>query len=315
MGIISLAIIKLCLVTILGFFLSRKKYIDTHILKFLTFYVIYISVPFLYCSNLLENLPGTPISELGVFLLISLLIFFTGFSLGWLFSRRMPQRYQREFISTVSFQNCGYLPMTIAYFLFSAGVKDKFLVYVFLYTFGFNIILWSIGSFFIFKEKGHIFNWKSFFTPPVTGVLLAVFLVYTHLFRFIPSTLLVPVKMIGDTSFVFSMIILGCWLARVDIHGFYKKIIVMGKISFLKLGILPLLCLLILLKLKIFSLFGFFILLQTTMPAAASLPIVVNLRGADSEFVSQGVFITHLLSIFTVPFWLGTYLKLSGFSF
>ena len=58
-----------------------------------------------------------------------------------------------------------------------------------------------------------------------------------------------------------------------------------------------------------------FIVLEAAMPSAASLPLVVNLRGANSEFASQGVFLTHLLCIFTVPIWLGIFLNISGFYF
>jgi len=55
--------------------------------------------------------------------------------------------------------------------------------------------------------------------------------------------------------------------------------------------------------------------LQAAMPSAVSLPIVADLNGADSEFVSQGVFFTHILSIFTIPLWLGLYLKISELNF
>ena len=68
-------------------------------------------------------------------------------------------------------------------------------------------------------------------------------------------------------------------------------------------------------KFDVVSIFGLFIVIQTAMPSAVSLPIVVNLHKADSEFVSQGVLLTHILSIFTIPLWVGLYLKLSHFSF
>jgi predicted permease len=63
------------------------------------------------------------------------------------------------------------------------------------------------------------------------------------------------------------------------------------------------------------SLLGFFIVLQAAMPSAVSLPIVANLRKADSEFISQAVLFTHIFSIATVPVWLGLYMRLSAFSF
>jgi hypothetical protein len=121
--------------------------------------------------------------------------------------------------------------------------------------------------------------------------------------------------MVGETSFVLSMIILGCWLAKINIKGFYRQLFIIAQASFLKLIAVPFVFLMVVIKIDIASLFGFFIILQASMPSAVSLPIVVNLRNADSEFVSQGVLLTHIFSIVTVPLWLGLYMKLSGFSF
>ena len=45
---------------------------------------------------------------------------------------------------------------------------------------------------------------------------------------------------------------------------------------------------------EIFSLFGLFIILEASMPSAASLPIVVDLRNGNSAFVSKGVFLLIL---------------------
>ena len=50
------------------------------------------------------------------------------------------------------------------------------------------------------------------------------------------------------------------------------------------------------------------------MPSAASLPIVVNWHKREAEFASQGVFVTHILGIITVPIWIELFLKFSNFS-
>ena len=130
-----------------------------------------------------------------------------------------------------------------------------------------------------------------------------------------PSLILAPVRMVGDVSFVLSMLILGSWLAKIKLKGLSQRLFYIGEASFLKLIVLPLLFLILVMKAEIFSLLGLFIVLQAAMPSAASLPIIANLRRADSEFVSQGVFLTHILSIVTITFWIAMYLRLSGFSF
>jgi predicted permease len=49
------------------------------------------------------------------------------------------------------------------------------------------------------------------------------------------------------------------------------------------------------------------------MPSAASLPIVAQIYKADNNFISQGVFLTHLFSIFTIPIWFSLW-EIAGFS-
>jgi len=167
----------------------------------------------------------------------------------------------------------------------------------------------------MFKKKGERFKLKTVFTPPIVSILVTLLLIYTNTARFIPSVITIPIKMIGEVSFVLSALILGCWLAKAKFSGPPERLFLAAGAGFLKLIILPLLFLGIVVKLEIFSLLGMFIVLQAAMPSAVSLPIIVNLRGADSELVSQGVFLTHALSILTIPLWLGLYLKISGFSF
>ena len=315
MGIVSLAVIKLSLIALGGFYLYKKKIITEEVLRFLTLFVIDFAIPALIFSHLIENSQIVLNSNLWIFIALSISIFLIGYILGFIFSFKRSHRFKNEFTSLISFQNAGYLPLNIALFLFPPLVREKFLVYIVLNLLGFNTIMWSVGSFFIFKKKGEKFKLKSIFTPPITSTLFALLLIYTNSSRFIPSVILGPVKMLGDVSFVLSMLVLGSWLAKIKLRGLSRRLLYLSEASFLKLIILPLLFLIAVIKLEMFSLLGLFIVLQATMPSAASLPIIANLRGADSEFVSQGVFLTHILSIFTITFWLSLYLKISNFSF
>ena len=315
MGVVSQAIVKLVLIALVGFYLYKKRFIEEKVLEFLTFFVINFTIPFLIFSHLIKNAKIVLSQTLLGFILLSLAIFFVGYILGYIFSFKRSHKLKKEFISLVSFQNCGYLPMNIAFFLFSPSMRDEFLVYIFLYILGFNIILWSVGSFFIFRKKGEEFKVRSLFTPPIVSTLLALVLIYAHISRWIPALILSPIRTIGDTSFVLSMIILGCWLAKIRLKGFYQQLFITSEAAFLKLLVVPLIFIIFVVKLKLFSLLGLFIVLQAAMPSAVSLPIVLNLRGADKEFASQGVFFTHILSIITVPLWLGLFLELAGFSF
>ncbi|MFA5336729.1 MAG: AEC family transporter [Candidatus Omnitrophota bacterium] len=312
---ISLAVIKLTIITVLGYYFYKRSVIDQKVLNFLTLFVVNFTIPFLAFSHIVGNLERDIRPQPFIFILLSFIIFSVSFILGYIFSFKRSHEFKKEFTSLVSFQNCGYLPLSMAAFLFPANMREKFIIYTFLYMVGFDIIFWSVGTHFIFRKKGEQLKLKSIFTPPIIATVSAVIFVYADIVKFIPQVLLEPVKMMGDTSFVLSMLILGCWLARIDTVSLRKKLPIVLEASALKLIIVPLVFLVFVIKFDISSIFGLFIIMQAAMPSAVSLPIVVNLHKADSEFVSQGVLLTHILSIFTIPLWVGLYLKLSHFSF
>jgi len=312
MGMLSVAIIKLTLIALFGFCLYKKKIIKQEVLDFLTFFIINFSIPFLIFSNLIENSKIVLGNHLLQFIASSLAIFLIGYFFGTALLLKKGSESKKEFLSLVSLQNAGYLPMNIVLFLFPESLREQFLVYIFLYLLGFNILMWSIGSFFIFRKEKEKFKIKELFTPPVTATFIALFFAYTHMAQFIPQVVLNPIKMIGQTSFVVSMIVLGCWLAKVKLQGIFKRLFVLGQAAFIRLIIVPFVVLVLIMFFRAYSFFWFFLLMEAAMPSAASLPIVVSARGADSELVSQGVFATHVLCIFTIPFWLGIYIKFAG---
>lgn len=314
MDLLFLAIIKLSLITLFGFYLYRRKVITDKGLSALTTLVISFTMPFLIFSGLVDNFQIVLANSVWVFLLISVAVFLIGYLLAAAVFFRKKHRIKQEFISIVSFQNGGYLPISIAFFIFPPGVREKFLVYIFLYLLGYNILMWSLGSFIIFRKKGDRFSYKSIFTPPIISTLIALLFIYTKVAGLIPRIILDPMRMIGNTSFVLSLIILGCWLAKIKLKGLSQHLLLIVEASILKLVAIPFLFLIGVVHFKLFSLLGVFIVIEAAMPSAVSLPIIANLHRADSEFVSQGVFFTHILGVITIPLWLGV-LQFLGFSF
>ena len=311
MAVIFSAIIKLFFIIFLGFYLYRKGILKDESLSFLTTFVINITIPSLIFSNIITHFePGKMPSPL-IFIALSVGIFLLGLFLGILFSFSIRNSIRREFIALMSFQNCGYLPMNIALFLLPHPLREIFLTYIFLYILGFNILMWSIASFFIFKKKEEKFRMKSILTPPILGTLVSLGIVYSGTQKFMPSVIVTSLDMIGQTSFVLSMVILGAWLAKSRVKYYLYSLSVWG-MAIVKLIFLPAIVFSIVARSNIYSLLGMFIVLEASMPSAASLPIVVNLRGGNSKFISYGVFITHAVGIVTVPLWIELFLRVSN---
>ncbi len=309
-----LAIGKLFVIVLLGFVLYRRGYLKEDALSFLTFFLVNFSVPCLIFSNIITTFEYSKMPSVVVFLGISLVIFLLGLGLGYFFSFSITPLLRREVIALVSFQNCGYLPMNLALFLLDIQKQRIFLNYIFVYILGFNILMWSVAGYLILKKPKSRFNVNSLFTPPVLSVAISLIVVYSGFRRFIPTFVLSPVEMIGQTSFVLSMIVLGGWLAKGHLRKYIKDTTVI-KVAMLKLIVLPLIIFVAILKLHLYSLLGLFIIMEASMPSAASLPIVAKIHSADSKFISYGVFATHIISVFTIPVWIELFARVSGFNF
>ncbi len=314
MNIIFFAILKLFVIVFLGYCLYKKNVLKEEALRFLTTFVINIAIPSLIFSNIVNNFVPALMPGPWIFIVISVVIFSLGLFLGFLGSFRMPGELRREFVALISFQNCGYLPMNIVIFLLPSDVRSQFLTYIFLYLLGFNILMWSVASFFIFNRREDKFAIKSLLSPPSLSVALSLLVVYLGLGKFIPSIIITPIQMVGETSFVLSMVILGAWLAKCS-SQVYSGNFVSARIVLLKLVVLPLVVFFIIYKFQFYSLLGFFILLEATMPSAASLPIVADMHRGNSRFISYGVFLTHIFSAVTVPLWVNLYLTVSNLTF
>ena len=82
-------------------------------------------------------------------------------------------------------------------------------------------------------------------------------------------------------------------------------------IALLKLMVLPLITLIVLVLLKLNPLISFVAMLNACMPCSITLSIIGrNYETKDQSFINQAIFVTHLLSMITIPIFLGLYGKL-----
>jgi predicted permease len=294
MLIVAVAVIKVLLIALLGWVLTRKRYIGPEAFDFLNKFLVDYASTFLIFAAIIDNHKMILNSNVLAFTMFSLMVYIFGYLCGPFFCARGCSGVKRELQGLVAFQNCGYLPLNIAAFLLLGAAKDTFMVYIFIYLLGFNILMWSVGSYLIFKTHKEKFDLKSFFLPPVIGTISALLLVYLGAAPYLPRVIIEPMRTIGDTTFALSAIALGGWLASVKLQGISHR--------FRELAIASL-----------FRLIGLFVVLIAAMPSAISLPVMVKLKGGDTGFASQGVFVTHLISIITIPLWLGLFLKVSNF--
>ena len=112
----------------------------------------------------------------------------------------------------------------------------------------------------------------------------------------------------GNCTLPLAMLVVGGNIALVRLKDTDKKttaIFLLGKLI-----ILPVFGILIVLKLALPPLLGFLIVMQLAMPSATSLSVIIRRFNKPDALISQGVFFSHILGLFTIPIFLSLYLSL-----
>jgi predicted permease len=108
--------------------------------------------------------------------------------------------------------------------------------------------------------------------------------------------------MVGDSTLPLAMLVVGGSLGLIAIRRVQLKPVVLLILA--KLLILPALGLLFIWRLSLPHLFGLLIIMQLAMPSATSLSLIITHYKRKDLLISQGVLLTHLFSLISIPLFL-----------
>lgn len=306
--IIFLGVLQILILGILGFGLIKRRFLSEEGLNQLSKLVIRLTLPLFIFCGLIKEFDFLRYSNWWLFPIFSLIITLSGLALGSAFLKlqRFPQgEYKREFLSLITFQNSGYLPLILIATIVPEPERAKMFIYLFLFLLGFNLIIWSFGVYLLTKRSPKNFELGNLFSPPVLATLISLILVFLRINRFIPYDILYPLKMLGDCTLPLAIIVVGGNLALIKKASFNLKAIFLS--SFAKLIALPLLFLILIIYLKPTKEIGLLIILESAMPPATSLSLIVRHYGIKDNLISSGIFFGHIASIITIPIFLSLY--------
>ena len=107
--------------------------------------------------------------------------------------------------------------------------------------------------------------------------------------------------MVGNATAPLSMIFIGAVLASVNIKVLYKKYS-LYMVAAVKLLISPLAIILLVAFLPISPIIKGVIVLQAAMPSQTMLSVLAKEYGSDYIYATEGIFVTTLFSVITLPF-------------
>jgi hypothetical protein len=106
--------------------------------------------------------------------------------------------------------------------------------------------------------------------------------------------------MLGDITFPISMLVIGSSLVSVNLKQIFldKNLIIIG---ITKLIIYPLLTLIVLSFFNLEPIIYQILIILVAMPSGAQIVLFAEKFDGDRTFAAEGVFITTLFSVFTIP--------------
>lgn len=280
---------------LIGFIVKRKKIINEETNKGLTELLVNVLMPCMIFESFNQVITNEQIRDALIIFIFSICISTFCIVLGGVLWRNYPKNKKGVLKYGTLISNSGFagLPMI------SSAYGELGLFYASIFVIPTRVFMWSAGVSCFTDDDGD-FKTKIVNVLKNPGIVAVYFGVARLITGFpLPTFVDTAIKSVGNTTTSISMIIIGFILADIDVHTVIEKSVVY--LSFVRLFLIPLTIMLVLKFINIDPIAGKSAVLLTAMPVGTSTAILAQKYGADGVFGSKCVFLTTILSLFTVP--------------
>jgi malate permease and related proteins len=305
----TIAVAQIFAMGAMGFYLVRSGIIHESGLKLLSFLSVNIFFPLFIFCQIIKNFDAARIPFWWGFPLINISLVLTGLGVAVLVASRHRDPLKDKFLAVSSMHNAGYIPLLILMSLPLGGWAGQVYACLILSIIGFDTCLWSLGVWLLTKGKSSRMDLRKMINPPLLSMSAALIIILVFGHNIVPEIILKPIKILGDAAMAVAMIVIGGNLSLASLTKVAWTQV--SGVVLIKLIVLPLITLVILSIFKLNPLISFVAIIQSCMPSSITLSIIGrNYEIENQDFINQSIFITHLLSMITIPIFLGLYGKL-----
>ncbi len=305
------AILKVFLIASLAGFMTYKKIFTEEFIDGLAVLIVRVFLPLQMFATILRSFDPSAQSYwwaaplVGMGLGIAGLVFSTLLFAGSI-------REKKGLFPLSGMQNAVYLALPVGEFAFKDQFPE-FALICFLVLMGLNPLMWSVGKMLITTDARDSNLFKKIVTPPLIASLTGITLVLSGYDRFVPALVVDASAMLGNATVPVATFVLGSTLyASIrKIPPFWDTF----RIVFIKFILLPGLMVMGLYFLNIgqkFPLLSQVLVLQAaTAPATAHI-LMVRTYGGDIGKVGGIIFVSYIICLFAIPFWLTVWNGMGG---
>lgn len=289
-------LILLFIPVLVGYLLIKRKICEDAFVKNLSTFLFTVTLPCSIISAMQFDFDKSIFKESLMIVIASVVAVAVSFGVSLAFARAVGVNGAKKgvVLFSIVFSNFSFMGYPIA----EAFMGEKGLFYATVFSLPLYFFVQSLGLSFISENGEKGFKLKYILNPPMVGVYVGflLFLTRTRLSGVIDDA----VSSFASMTTPLAMLLVGMSLTNVSFKN------VFGDITFYAVALLRLIVLPLISYYLLFFI-GFDLVSRqvtatiTMMPVAANIIITLIRHGKDSTDAAKAVFITCLLSFFTIP--------------
>ncbi len=302
---IAIALCKLFSLLIVGYFLNKKKILDSHINTGLSALLLNATNPALILSSLGAT-GGVAKGDVSKLLIFGVCFYIMLPIVAFIIVRILRIQPSKRGIAQllIIFSNTGFMAIPILQTLYG----DVSVFYSNILNLPFNFLFFSYGVYLINRENitsssaesqtGQKLSWRKFINPGIVASAIALLLYFCNIR--LPRVANETFSFLGNMTPPLSMIILGSVLAEYPLSSIFKDLKI-NLMLLLKQLLLPVLAMFLGHLVFTDPVITGIITLTFAMPCATMTVMLSKEYKSDTLTASAGVVFTTVLSLITIP--------------
>lgn len=288
-----------------GYYCSRKKYLNDEMTVGVGNLVLFITIPVLLFLSLANTkIQRNMLINFGTMVALQFVgMIIYGRVLRCYYKwRKFPEEHLTMLEMTAVSVNNAFIGFPVAALFFG----EEGVVYMTASVLGLNLYLWTVGLYVIKGVKGESLGSmvgtlvRGAINPNVSAILLGLLAAILGVMAYVPEFIVTFLNNLGGVSTPLSLIYIGALTGNKGIRALLreKKIL---EASAIKVTALPVMSFVLIYFLPIDPLVKAVYFIATALPAAAIVPMIIGRYGAGVEISSKMVLVTTVLSMGVIP--------------
>lgn len=293
---VSNQVLVLFILIAIGFICGKLKIINDKVSSGMSDIAIYFATPAVIISSFLRPFDKSMFKNQLIAFGIAIAFHIIAIAVSYIFVKNKDENICSVNRFCVIFSNAGFMALPLQ----KAILGDDGVFYGSAYVVIFNIVVWTFGLILMGKKGTKITVKKLIFNPGVIGVTVGMILFLLNLYEFVPTSVSGALSHVANLNTPIPMFVIGYYLSKDSLlSAVTDKRIYLS--VFLRLILVPCLCLTFLYFLKPYYTISIASMVAVSAPIAAITTIFAAKFSKDTTLSAKAVSVSTLLSVLTIP--------------